>query len=123
MREIMNNTNSNQTEKVALVYVELPNCDREQEIAELNRLVESARAEVVFNLEQKRNTLDPTTVLGSGKLDELANSLNAVDVDTVIFSCPLNSTQRATLQKKLNDVEIADRLDLILDILDRRATT
>ena len=113
-------------ENVALVYLALPDCDKEQEVAEIYRLVESARGKVVFYTEQKRNAIDNLTVLGSGKLDELANSLKTLDepVQTVIFSCPLNSTQRATLQKKLGDnAEIADRLDLILDIFALRATT
>ena len=117
---------TNQLENVALVYLALPDCDKEQEVAEIYRLVESARGKVVFYTEQKRNAIDNLTVLGSGKLDELANSLKILDepVQTVIFSCPLNSTQRATLQKKLGDnVEIADRLDLILDIFALRATT
>lgn len=117
---------TNQLENVALVYLALPDCDKEQEVAEIYRLVESARGKVVFYTEQKRNAIDNLTVLGSGKLDELANSLKTLDepVQTVIFSCPLNSTQRATLQKKLGDnVEIADRLDLILDIFALRATT
>lgn len=111
---------------VALIYVEFPNTDKESDLAELYRLIQSAHGKVCYFAEQKRNSADPSTVIGSGKLDEINKGLNILseNIDTVIFSCPLNATQRAEIQKNIDiEVTIADRLDLILDIFALRATT
>lgn len=110
-------------DKVVLVYVELPNANVEQDLYELKELIASARGEVTLECTQKRVSLDPRTVVGSGKLEELKNSIDIQEkVDTVIFSCPLTSTQRAVVSKEL-DCRVIDKIDLILDIFALRATS
>lgn len=106
---------------VLLVYVETPNANVNQDLHELEELIKTANGKIVLTVTQKRNTLDPVTVLGIGKIDEIKNSLQVVeDIEVAIFSCELDSQQRRFLQKEL-DVDIIDRIDLILDIFALRA--
>lgn len=106
---------------VLLVYVEIPNANVNQDLHELEELIKTANGKIVLTVTQKRNTLDPVTVLGIGKIDEIKNSLQVVeDIEVAIFSCELDSQQRRFLQKEL-DVDIIDRIDLILDIFALRA--
>ena len=113
-------------ENVALIYVELPNSRPEQDINELTELIATAQGNIVLNCFQKRNTIDANTVVGKGKLDEIKSAMKLLDdkskVDVVIFSCNLNSTQRATLKKTL-ECDVIDKFDLILDIFALRATS
>lgn len=106
---------------VLLVYVETPNANVNQDLHELEELIKTANGKIVLTITQKRNTLDPVTVLGIGKIEEIKNSLQVVeDIEVAIFSCELDSQQRRFLQKEL-DVDIIDRIDLILDIFALRA--
>ncbi len=111
-------------EKVVLVYIELPESTVEQDIYELKELIRTAQGEIVLETSQKRNSVDPNTVLGKGKLDELKKSIELLDggADVAIFSCPLTATQRTTLSKTL-DLDVIDKIDLILDIFALRATS
>lgn len=116
-------------ENVALVYVELPTSNSEQDLYELNELIATAQGDLKLTVTQKRNIIDPKTVVGKGKLDEIKRSVEVINgeqdgnnVDVVIFSCPLNATQRATLTKAL-DCDVIDKIDLILDIFALRATS
>lgn len=106
---------------VLLVYVETPNVNVSQDLHELRELIKTANGDIVLTISQKRNSLDPTTVLGIGKIEEIKNSLQLVDdVEVAIFSCELDSRQRKFLQQELN-IDIIDRIDLILDIFALRA--
>lgn len=106
---------------VLLVYVETPSANVNQDLHELDELIKTANGKIVLTVTQKRNTLDPVTVLGIGKIEEIKNSLQVVeDIEVAIFSCELDSQQRRFLQKEL-DVDIIDRIDLILDIFALRA--
>ncbi len=111
-------------EKVALMYVELPDSAVEQDLYELTELIHTAQGEIRLQCTQKRNSLDPNTVVGKGKIDELKHAIELLDdeIDVVIFSCPLNATQRAVLTKQL-DCDVIDKIDLILDIFALRATS
>ena len=111
-------------ENVALVYVELPNAKPDQDLYEIKELINTAQGDVKLYCYQKRESIDPTTVLGKGKLEELKHMIEMLDcdIDVVIFSCNLSSTQRAYLSKMLN-CDVIDRIDLILDIFAMRATS
>lgn len=111
-------------QRVALVFLEQPNCNADEEIGELYELVRSAKGTVVLFVKQNRNFADPKTLVGSGKVEELKQALDNVDVDVVVFSQRLDALQRKNLQAALGkDVEIVDIVDLILDIFALRATT
>lgn len=111
-------------ENVALVYIELPNSNVEQDVYELEELIHTAQGDVKLHCSQKRNSIDNNTVIGKGKLDELKRTIDMLDceINVVIFSCALNSTQRATLSKTLG-CDVIDKIDLILDIFALRATS
>lgn len=111
-------------ENIALVYVELPDANVEQDMYELEELIATAQGNIKLHCSQKRNSIDVNTVLGKGKLDELKRTIEMLDceIDVVIFSCPLNATQRATLAKTL-ECDVIDKIDLILDIFALRATS
>lgn len=111
-------------ENVALMYVELPSANVEQDLYELKELIRTAQGEIKLESTQKRNSVDANTVVGKGKLEELKRAIEALDctIDVVIFSCPLNATQRATLKREL-DIDVIDKIDLILDIFALRANS
>ena len=106
---------------VLLVYVERPDANVTQDLHELEELIKTANGKIVLTISQKRNTLDPTTVLGIGKIEEIKRSLEMVEeIEVAIFSCELDSQQRKFLQNELN-IDIIDKIDLILDIFALRA--
>ena len=106
---------------VLLVYVERPDANFAQDLHELEELIKTANGKIVLTISQKRNTLDPTTVLGIGKIEEIKRSLEMVEeIEVAIFSCELDSQQRKFLQNELN-IDIIDKIDLILDIFALRA--
>lgn len=111
-------------ENVVLVYVELPTSRPEQDLYELSELIDTAQGDLKLTVTQKRNVADPKTVVGKGKLEEIKRSIVLAEnkIDVVIFSCPLNATQRATLGKEL-ECDVIDKIDLILDIFALRATS
>lgn len=111
-------------ENVALVYIELPDSNVEQDMYELQELIHTAQGDIKLHCSQKRHSIDTTTVVGKGKLEELKRTIDMLDceINVVIFSCTLNSTQRVTLSKTLG-CDVIDKIDLILDIFALRATS
>ena len=76
-----------------LVHVELPQLQSQEDLKELQLLAESGGGEVAYCVCCKRETLDPSTFIGSGKVVEVADAVKAYDVQTVIF----NNTQAKLL--------------------------
>jgi GTP-binding protein HflX len=112
-----------QSESAVLVGVELP--DRQtgrDNLDELAGLVETAGAEVVGRLTQKRPTPDQTTYLGKGKVEQLELMVRATDADAVIFDNNLSPAQTRNLERELG-VKVLDRTEVILDIFSTRART
>ncbi len=89
---------------------------------ELRELARSAGVEVVDVLVQNRPQPDPRTVIGSGKLQDLAIRCFQSDVDLVIFDDNLSGTQARNLTEAL-DLRVIDRTQLILDIFAQRASS
>ena len=69
---------------------------------------------------QSREGAEAATLVGSGKVDELARQVKSLDVDLVIFDHDLTPTQQRNLENAL-DCKVIDRTQLILDIFARRA--
>src|SRR5262245_13938652 len=111
-----------QRERAILVGVALP--DRpwltEDPLEEIRGLAESANANIVGGLTQKRHDLIPGTYIGKGKLQELAELTQAVDADVVIFDNDLSPAQTRNLEKATS-IKVLDRSELILDIFASRA--
>ena len=111
------------SESAVLVGVELPNSEAAKDnLDELAGLVETAGAEVVGRLTQKRSTPDQTTYLGKGKVEQLELMLRATDADAVIFDNNLSPAQTRNLEQALG-VKVLDRTEVILDIFSTRART
>jgi GTP-binding protein HflX len=88
----------------------------------LSDLARSAGGVVMERVLQSRPSADPATLIGSGKVEEIAMLARALPADVVIFDHDLSPTQQRNLEKAL-DVKVIDRTQLILDIFASRART
>jgi GTPase len=112
-----------QSESAILVGVELPNGHAAHDnLDELAGLVQTAGAEIVGRLTQKRQVPDQTTYLGKGKVEQLELMIRATDADVVIFDNNLAPAQIRNLESELG-VKVLDRTEVILDIFSTRAQT
>ncbi|NNN01677.1 MAG: GTPase HflX [Acidimicrobiaceae bacterium] len=112
-------------ERIVLVGVQFPGVTPEQlehQLDELALLVDTAGADVVARVVQRRDSPDPATFLGSGKVQELREICLAVDSDTVVFEHNLSPAQQRNLEKILGRTAI-DRTAVILDIFAQNART
>lgn len=112
-----------QPERAVLVGIITPAEDEELEreyLEELAFLVDTAGGETVFSFTQKVQKPDRSTFVGSGKLDEIKDYVNAEGIDIVVFDDELSPTQLRNIERELK-VKILDRSNLILDIFAKRA--
>ena len=96
--------------------------DLETHVAELRELAHSAGVEIIDVVTQNRPRADPKTLLGSGKLQDLAIRAFQSDVDLVIVDQDLTPTQARNLAERV-ELRVIDRTQLILDIFAQHATT
>jgi GTP-binding protein HflX len=89
-------------------------------MAELRELAESAGVVVVDELIQRRPSVDPRTVLGKGKLDEVLIRAMQLGADAIIFDRELQPAQVRSISEA-TDLKVIDRSQLILDIFAQRA--
>lgn len=94
----------------------------QESLAELAELADSAGAQVVGSMIQVRDQLDPATLIGSGKVEEVKGWAAQQDADFVLFDQNLSPSQQRNLEKAL-DRRVLDRTQLILDIFARHART
>jgi GTPase len=94
----------------------------ERSLEELTRLAETAGAEVVGTMLQRRDRPDAGTFVGKGKARELADSVRALGADTVVMDEELSPGQLRQLEERL-DAKVIDRTALILDIFAQHATS
>jgi len=92
------------------------------DLDELERLADTAGAEVRARLEQRRSSPDVRSLLGKGKLEQLRQLADSVGADLVIFDNELSPAQGRNLEKVL-ERRVLDRTELILDIFARHART
>lgn len=102
------------------VWTEGTIAEVEANMDELAALTETAGAEVVEMLYQKRDKPDSGTFIGSGKVKELRDIVEATGADTVICDGELNPGQLSALERELN-TKVIDRTMLILDIFAQHA--
>ena len=107
-----------------VVGVELPSSDHsvplEYSMEELERLTETAGAQVVGRYTQRLKSVTPATLIGRGKVDEIRNDLSALDADLVILDEDLTPAQQRNLETAFK-IRVIDRSQLILDIFAQRA--
>jgi GTP-binding protein HflX len=112
-------------ERIVLVGVTLPphtDDDTEAGLDELALLIDTAGADEVGRMMQRRDTPDHTWYIGKGKAEELKELCLAVDADTVVFDNDLSPAQQYNLEKLLGRTAI-DRTAVILDIFAQNAHT
>ena len=108
-------------ERVLIVGVELQGMENfDMSMEELASLAKTAGAEVVGVYTQKREKYDSKTFVGSGKLEEIAQMVDADEVSTVVVNNRLTPRQNVNLEEILG-VKVIDRMQLILDIFAMRA--
>jgi GTP-binding protein HflX len=96
--------------------------DADESLAELRTLAESAGAKVVGQILQRRDRPDPATLIGAGKLEEIAGAAASVDTDVLLFDHDLSPSQQRNIEKIIQR-RVIDRTQLILDIFARHART
>lgn len=102
------------------VWTEGTTAEVEANMNELAALAETAGANVVEMLYQKRDKPDPGTYIGSGKVGELKDIVMATGADTVVCDGELSPGQMVALEEALK-VKVIDRTMLILDIFAQHA--
>ncbi len=135
MSEAVLNTANKEEKKPAsaiLVGVVLREDDADEVEAgldELARLLDTAGGTVFARLVQNKSTPDPRTLIGSGKVQELAELCRTHDIDLVVFDCDLSPVQIRNLEDDIRGSDkqmkfrVIDRSMLILDIFALHAVT
>jgi GTPase len=89
-------------------------------LEELGRLVETAGGEVLEIVQQKRSHPSPQTVVGEGKVQEIALTVQTIGANLVVFDRDLSPAQVRNLEEQIG-VRVVDRTEVILDIFAQRA--
>ncbi|HEX9443653.1 MAG TPA: GTPase HflX [Candidatus Binatia bacterium] len=111
-------------ERVFLVGAELPSAEGstplDDNLDELEKLAESAGAEVAGRITQRLKRVTPATLIGQGKVEEVRCRLKDLKPDLVIFDGDLTPAQQRNLEAAF-ELRVIDRSQLILDIFAQRA--
>lgn len=115
-------------EKAFLVGVNIwgsrPLLDVEDSLNELALLADTAGMEVIGQTSQNLHNIDSATLIGSGKVDEIAQELETHGAKVVIFDDELSPRHQRELEKRLGkEIKVLDRSALILDIFAQHAST
>ena len=99
-----------------------PDFSSEESLAELRALATSAGAEIAGEFMQHRDRPDPATLIGKGKLEEIAGASASVSADVILFDHDLSPSQQRNIERVVK-TRVIDRTQLILDIFARHART
>ena len=123
MARIRQTARSRQTTRDRVILVNVTTnyiSEAEESLAELEELTLSADAVVLDKIIQRRPKIDPKTVLGRGKLEELLIRSMRLGADLIVFDTELSPAQVRALSEA-TDLKVIDRPQLILDIFAQRA--
>ncbi|UCV20539.1 GTPase HflX [Ferribacterium limneticum] len=109
-------------ERAVIVQLNFGRSDLEDQLEEVRLLAASAGGVVVSEVFGKRQSPDPKTFAGRGKVDEIGAMVAAGGADLVIFNHELSPAQERNLERELK-CRVIDRTSLILDIFALRATS
>lgn len=109
-------------ERAIIVGVNLNDPNFEYTMEELANLAEALNVEVVGEVTQNLDRINPSHYIGKGKILEIKNFYEEKNANVVIFNDELSPSQIRNLEQEL-DCKVIDRTTLILDIFDRRAKT
>ncbi len=99
-----------------------PDFSSEESLDELRSLALSAGAEVAGEFMQHRDRPDPATLIGKGKLEEIAGASASVSADVILFDHDLSPSQQRNIERAVS-TRVIDRTQLILDIFAKHART
>lgn len=99
-----------------------PDFSSEESLDELRALATSAGAQIAGEFTQRRDRPDPATLIGKGKLEEIAGASASVSADVILFDHDLSPSQQRNIERVVN-TRVIDRTQLILDIFARHART
>jgi GTP-binding protein HflX len=108
------------SESAILVSIDLGDADYNESLMELRLLAETAGVRTLATVEAKRQRPDAALFAGSGKVQEIAELVERMEVPLVIFNHELSPAQMRNLTTQLN-TRVIDRTMLILDIFAQRA--
>ncbi|MGB0048230.1 MAG: GTPase HflX, partial [Terriglobales bacterium] len=94
----------------------------EDSLDELRTLATSAGAEIAGEFSQRKDRPDPATLIGKGKLEEIAGAAASVSADVILFDHDLSPSQQRNIEHVVH-TRVIDRTQLILDIFARHART
>ena len=100
----------------------IPEFSAEESLDELRSLAGSAGAEIAGEFLQHRERPDPATLIGRGKLEEIAGVAASVSANLLLFDHDLTASQQRNIERIVN-TRVIDRTQLILDIFARHART
>ena len=109
-------------ERAVIVQLDFGVDDLAEQVEEVTLLAESAGASVFAVVHGRRQSPDPATYAGKGKVEEIAAQIAAHDANLVIFNHELSPGQERNLERALQ-CRVIDRTSLILDIFAQRAQT
>ncbi|TDJ04900.1 MAG: GTPase HflX [Deltaproteobacteria bacterium] len=96
--------------------------ETERSLAELHELLRTLHVKTGSQYIQNRKTVDPGTIIGSGKLKEIAEAAKAEESTLLVFDCELTSSQIRNI-KKISGLSVIDRCHVILEIFAKHART
>jgi GTPase len=100
----------------------IPGFNAEESLEELRTLASSAGADIAGEFLQRRDRPDPATLIGKGKLQEIAGAAASVNADLLVFDHELSPSQQRNIEREVS-ARVIDRTQLILDIFARHART
>ncbi len=106
----------------SLLPADSPDFTSEESLDELRALATSAGAEIVGEFTQRKDRPDPATLIGKGKLEEIAGAAASVSAGVILFDHDLSPSQQRNIERVVN-TRVIDRTQLILDIFARHART
>lgn len=91
-------------------------------LSELRELLRTLGIDVGYQYVQNKKTIEAATILGSGKLEEIANAAKAEGSKLLVFDFELTASQIRNI-RKLTDMNVVDRVHVILEIFSKHART
>src|SRR5258705_10099492 len=110
------------TTGAAKLPADSPDFSWEESLDELRNLATSAGAHIVGEFSQHRDRPEPATLIGKGKLEEIAGATASVSADLLLFDHDLSASQQRNIEELVN-TRVIDRTQLILDIFAKHGRT
>ena len=107
---------------ISTLPADSPDFSWEESLDELRSLATSAGAQIAGEFMQHRDRPEPATLIGKGKLEEIAGAAASVSADVILFDHDLSPSQQRNIERVVN-TRVIDRTQLILDIFARHART